>query len=667
MATGVQEFVLKGFREGTTETAMPEQEVLDVVSTVAGPYAPLFRIGAGFLFSLAGRWIGRDKPEPSPRTRVLDTPTHPTRWVFGGLVRVPLWLIYHGEIYINQDTVPAIWAMNNNLDDADVVSVFDLLLWIGEGKNEQLLGMFINEDYIHFTPQSGRLFPLHSQKYTGHLLAQDYLGVNAGPTNLYNRYNTGTAPINSRSIESGHSYFHLQLNDFVVEEDTFWLKEGIPQGIDAVVKGNLCFDLTASDPENAPRVWTNNAASVWYTIERDCHQEPANGLDLNSFREAYNICEHVITNDYSLYDSQTSAALSVGQLAENYYRNHPKKSRRYTASIIINSGDNPRVTRERLALAMCGSHTISNGKLVVFAGASRQPKAHIRDEDVLEGTIPTRYTQQRAENKSHVLEVTYISQADGMKEKTIVVKDAAAIARDNGLEVRRQIELDCTDDTEVRRKARQILESQRYEETLGIMLLGDRTDFIPGEYLDVSLTSLSIDRKPYRVINKSRVPALDATKIYLKEAPVSEFRDDWELPPLARRDLNEPEQVAIAADGQDGKNGVPGWAKVIKYRNYKPAAGADLNSDGDYKFSTNADSALAGIEDFEDLNTATHLHVNMNDSDGADIQTAISGVVGRGINYFVNNDRWYFFTVSTTPTNSGEVWTIPIEFQLENN
>lgn len=648
----------KGEGEILAEAAATGATVAAVAGPQAGLAAGLFRLGAGFLLATLGRWLATDEEQRSgvinPKLNLLNTPTHPTRWIFGYMPVNP-WMLWHGNKYVISTGIPGVWDMPANFNNSNV-AVLDMLLWLGQGKCNKLAGIFINDTYINLTKATGsdRLFA-NSQHFSNHLLAQEYFSNDEGPQNIQNRYNLPNL------ATPNHSFFHLQLHDYI-EDNSFWSTQDQVRSFRAVVEGNECYDLSATNPETAPRVWTNNAASVWYTIERDCFGEDPDSLHLDSFREAYNTSEHVVENNFKLFNS-AGAELPVGQFDKNFYEAYPARSRRYTASLIVNAGDNPRTLRERLSLAMCGSHVVSNGKLVVYAGANRRSVVHIRDEDIAQGNLPIKYPQQRAINKTHVIEATYISQANNMEERTITVKDQAAIDRDDGLEIVRKITLDTTDDIEARRKARQILQSQRLEETVNIVPMGKQPLYIPGEYIDLSSSSLKINKRPYRVLNKRLSEKLDTTEVYLKEAPIDEFNDSYELPELVPRRVTPVLETATpGVVGRDGQRGEPGWSLAFQFVNYQPAANADLNQMGDYKFSTDKDQSAAGIEDFEDLGDATYLHINMEDEDGDSINAAISTMRGKDFHIWFENDQWYRYTVTADPVKTGSLWAVPIAF-----
>lgn len=257
-----------------------------------------------------------------------------------------------------------------------------------------------------------------------------------------------------------------------------------PQNIKALVKGKKDIydprlDTSAgANPSNTSyQQWTDNPAlcvANYLTDTKFGLSIPTSKIDWDAVETAADACDVTVT----VPDSGTQ--------------------KRFTANGVLFATDTHRANINKLLSAMNGSLVYSNGIYTIRAGIYEAPTESLTEDD-LAGAVTVRTSVERG-NRFNTVKPIFIDPTQNHKSvEAPVVSITAAINRDNGEALRRDIELPFTNSSYMAQRIahKQIqMSDQQKVITFPANLTGLRVDV--GDRVNVTISELNYSNKVFR-------------------------------------------------------------------------------------------------------------------------------------------------------------------------
>lgn len=129
---------------------------------------------------------------------------------------------------------------------------------------------------------------------------------------------------------------------------------------------------------------------------------------------------------------------------------------------------------------------------------------------------------------------------------------------------------------------------------------------------------------------------------------------------------------AAGSPGADGRPGLSGTGTILIYDEAR-AGTESMTTLGNYKFSNSSNPSAGGTLTWSDITGGTYVtHIHLNDSDdfGVDQSVYLAQITsGDIITWYESDRRWVEFRVTSTPSESGGIFTFPVslvEFDEED-
>ena len=194
----------------------------------------------------------------------------------------------------------------------------------------------------------------------------------------------------------GVSYAVVQLTQHIHDNDNAGTFSGFPKleflvrgrkfvhpstpNFDNLGKANPNYDPDQDESDSNPRLlpqpvaaWTDNAAACIYDYLRVRRGIPADEIDVQSFKDAFPVCEAQVANSRP----------------DDRYLDWAATSKRYSVNGIVFADDDPDTMMSEFAFAIRGHVFEHNTRFRIVVGRNRAPGTVIWDGDILEGSMVT--------------------------------------------------------------------------------------------------------------------------------------------------------------------------------------------------------------------------------------------------------------------------------------
>ena len=463
-------------------------------------------------------------------TRVLNRPDT------GGnaIARTEIW---------NRYGLESLYDTNEDEEDRTIsASILDTTMYLSDGGLSAIEGVLLDGNYIALeksqrdaTPDNAYYVAHVNSEWRGRFFVKPFFAKAQGPVELTDLYSTSTPGWQESYHTPDDSYVWFA---FMETKDDFWRKNGIPNTVEFVVKGVRVPDLSRYPNHLDHEVWTDNAMSIAYAVERWILRTADNDINFRSLLDAYAYADRLIENPFPRYGDASGEALKAGQILDNDFGQQPDKSRQYSVSgTFFRRPD--QAHRSRIQVSTNGGITTLGGKISYTVGRYEQATKTIGNDDWSQQ--PTRIHQPDVQSHFNTVRYRHLSQAKNFRPYEGEVIDLEALKRDG-----RTIALDgifdlpdTHDEVEAYRKVNNILrENRQYELLLG-EIAGD-LDVEIHESVRVTNNHLGIVDEHYVLVEKSYDPLAHATAIGLKRTRYDDFSNSFIIRGFVERELAVP-------------------------------------------------------------------------------------------------------------------------------